>query len=271
MKKKILTMCLVVALAATALVGGTLAYFTDTDSKENVMTLGGVDIVQNEKQRGENGALEDFDNWKSLMPMVDTREDKENDPVVGSDGYFVPALKNVVDKIVSVENIADGNVNPDNKEAYVRTIFAFEGRSDVFDTYIGRRINTTDWDFEYLPRTGETTTEDPSGLLVAREVMINDVVHTVAVATYKADGFGKGEGVLPAGKETAPSLMQIFLAPTANNEVATWFGNEYTIYAVTQAVQVEGFTDAKTALNEAFGNPAEVDDQTMFDWFKDVK
>lgn len=44
MKKKILTLCLVVALAATAVIGGTLAYFTDTDTETNVFTAGDIKI-----------------------------------------------------------------------------------------------------------------------------------------------------------------------------------------------------------------------------------
>lgn len=44
MKKKILTLCLVVALAATAVIGGTLAYFTDTDTETNVFTAGDIEI-----------------------------------------------------------------------------------------------------------------------------------------------------------------------------------------------------------------------------------
>lgn len=63
MKKKILSTCLVVALAATALVGGTLAYFTDTDTKTNTFTMGNVDITleedfpEDELLPGENNAL----------------------------------------------------------------------------------------------------------------------------------------------------------------------------------------------------------------------
>ena len=38
MKKKIISLCLVVALGATAVIGGTLAYFTDTDDATNVIT-----------------------------------------------------------------------------------------------------------------------------------------------------------------------------------------------------------------------------------------
>ena len=44
MKKKIVALCLVVALAATAIIGGTLAYFTDNDAKTNTFTVGNVKI-----------------------------------------------------------------------------------------------------------------------------------------------------------------------------------------------------------------------------------
>ena len=44
MKKKILTICLIVALAATAIIGGTLAYFTDKDEATNTFTMGNVKI-----------------------------------------------------------------------------------------------------------------------------------------------------------------------------------------------------------------------------------
>lgn len=48
MKKKILSLCLVVALAATAVIGGTLAYFTDTDTKTNTFTAGDIKIAIDE-------------------------------------------------------------------------------------------------------------------------------------------------------------------------------------------------------------------------------
>ena len=48
MKKKILALCLVIALAATAVIGGTLAYFTDTDEATNTFTVGNVDITLTE-------------------------------------------------------------------------------------------------------------------------------------------------------------------------------------------------------------------------------
>lgn len=44
MKKKVLAICLVVALLAISVVGVSLAYFTDSAEKENVFTMGNVDI-----------------------------------------------------------------------------------------------------------------------------------------------------------------------------------------------------------------------------------
>ena len=44
MKKKIITLCLVIALLSVAVIGGTLAYFTDVDQATNEFTVGGVTI-----------------------------------------------------------------------------------------------------------------------------------------------------------------------------------------------------------------------------------
>lgn len=58
MKKKVLAMCLVVALAATAIIGGTLAYFTDNAVAENTFTVGNVDIELTEPNWDDHGADE---------------------------------------------------------------------------------------------------------------------------------------------------------------------------------------------------------------------
>jgi predicted ribosomally synthesized peptide with SipW-like signal peptide len=48
MKKKLIALGLVVCMAALAIGGSTLAYFTDKDSKDNQFTTGSVDITLNE-------------------------------------------------------------------------------------------------------------------------------------------------------------------------------------------------------------------------------
>lgn len=56
MKKKITAIFLCVALVAIAIVGASLAYFTDTDEKTNTFTVGNVDIVLTEPEWDENQA-----------------------------------------------------------------------------------------------------------------------------------------------------------------------------------------------------------------------
>lgn len=89
MKKKIISLCLIVILALTAVGGATLAYFTDTDAKTNVFTTGKVDITLNDT----------FEQNSKLLPAVVD----ENSNIL-----------NAVDKVVSVTN------NAGSEDAYVR-------------------------------------------------------------------------------------------------------------------------------------------------------
>lgn len=57
-KKKILALCLIVCLLATAVVGGTLAYFTDSDEATNTFTVGNVDIDLTEPNWDATGKAE---------------------------------------------------------------------------------------------------------------------------------------------------------------------------------------------------------------------
>ena len=66
-KKKIISLCLVVCLLATA-IGGTLAYFTDTDNQvKNTFTVGNVsiDLTETNKINGEEVTGNEFAN---VMP-----------------------------------------------------------------------------------------------------------------------------------------------------------------------------------------------------------
>ena len=88
-KKTILVAAIAVMLVAALVVGGTLAYFTDTKTETNTFTMGNVSIDLNEQQKGENG-LEEF------------KQDKQLVPGTSSDG-------NAVSKIVTVSNKGDND------------------------------------------------------------------------------------------------------------------------------------------------------------------
>lgn len=77
MKKKITALCLAVAMLAVAVIGGTLAYFTDTDSAENVFTVGSIDIVLHEDNA--NGVADvAYREWledQTMLPNIPVEKD----------------------------------------------------------------------------------------------------------------------------------------------------------------------------------------------------
>ena len=72
MKKKITAICLCVALLAIAIVGATLAYFTDNDSAKNTFTVGNVkiDLLESSLHRENagvaNGATSTSELWSDV-------------------------------------------------------------------------------------------------------------------------------------------------------------------------------------------------------------
>ena len=87
-------------------------------------------------------------------------------------------------------------------------------------------------------------------------VTIGGVKYSVVVCTYKT--------ALAAGATSAPSMMQIYLDPTTENDWYTLVGGTLEILALSQAVQAQGFNDAEQALNAAFGA---VSAETVQSWF----
>ena len=95
MKKKVLALVLCVAMLAIAIVGGTMAYFTDADAKTNTFTMGKVDIALDEPNYtpGEDGKLKVFPGQTySKDPTITVASDSE-------DCYLVAT--------VTISNMAD--------------------------------------------------------------------------------------------------------------------------------------------------------------------
>ena len=263
MKKKILSICLIAALALTA-IGGTLAYFTDTDADVNTFTVGNVKIVQNEEQRPvdadgkyTSGDVVGFVNDRALVPAVipdGSASGSYDGTVTVADGktydIWDTTINNEMDKFISV-------TNKGSEEAYVRTIIAFEDNAEGTltaklhtlwgfngdGTYVeetakpnddGEYVNLPDADVVWLQNTdGSWLTIDIAG-----------TKHTIAVITYT--------DALNPGETSVPSLMQLWLDPTATNDWSDAVGEKYTIYAASLAVQADGFDTASQAMDTAF-------------------
>ena len=231
MKKKIISLCLVVCLLAVAIIGGTMAYFTDTDKATNVMTMGSVDIEQLEQERTKdaNGnftsTLQNFTANKPVVPAVGTPAwDAEKITVNGVEMLVFDdaQFKNAIDKIVSVKN--DGK-----SSAYVRTIIAIEAPGFDATDLIG------------INRNDNETVQMSSPICVT----VDSVDYVCFVFTYK--------DALAAGAASEPSLVQVYLSSKATNEDVTAYGDTWEIIALSQAVQADGFADAATGLDGAFG------------------
>ena len=117
-KRKIILLATALCMVAILAVGGTLAYFTDTDQEINVFTVGNVQIDLIEQQRDGKGGLEEFNDDKKLLPIVGSAQGEK-------DEFGLPTAKNYVDKIVTVK------VLDKSEDAYVRVLMAFPVAMDA--------------------------------------------------------------------------------------------------------------------------------------------
>lgn len=74
MKKKITIVCLAAVVAVMAIAGASLAYFTDTEAKQNTFSIGNVDIILNETSEEADGipgtATENGFQYDNIVPGV---------------------------------------------------------------------------------------------------------------------------------------------------------------------------------------------------------
>lgn len=262
-------MILSLTLVVTLTIGGSIAYLTSEDSDVNVMTLGNVTIEQLEYERvvDENGnwistgetdkygyipdKVQEFKNDKPLYPAVfadgaikwDDRVSGHQQSwgevgASGSNQLFDDSVKNAQDKFVFVKNTG-------KSDAYVRTWVALEQGSvaeENFKKVIMTNTNADHWNWESIP--------------TQYDVVIDGNEYVVLCAVYNGPK-SNPTGILAPGAVSYPSLLQIYMKPEAtNDDVAAIDGDKNGVYSIltfSQAVQAEGFADAKTALDEAFG------------------
>ena len=235
MKKKIVTLCLCVALLAVAVIGGTLAYFTDTDSKDNVFVTGNVKI-ELEENFGDN----DPDTPEKLLPATGSAQ-------AGS-------LKNGITKEVSVENVG-------TEDAFVRVHIAIPsildngnpefdaGKNNLHFNYAKDSIGEGKWDWSKAADDDKFT-----GDWNYYETTVDKVKYNVYVVTYTT--------AIESGATTPEKAMnQVYLDSKTSNEAIESYveelGENWHILVVAEGAQAEGFDNAYDALNTAFGVPGE--------------
>ena len=231
MKKKVLTVALVVALIAI-MVSGTLAYFTDNDKVTNTFTIGSVKI-----EIWENGTATDEDvrQLGKLTPIVNIQNP------AGDDSY--------IDKVVTVKNTGAN-------AAYLRTFIAIptalvgylhldpnqaqkwmlldesQATVDSVEYTVYKYVYTGDFG------PGAETTSLLSGVYLGSDVDLEE----------------DGNGDLVFIRRDADGNKIATAAYVAHTKTANGYTtNTVNVLVASQAIQTEGFTDATTALDSGFG------------------
>ena len=250
MKKKLTAIFLCVAMFAVAVVGASLAYFTDTDNATNTFAVGNVTIDLIEQQRGEDG-LEDFEQGKKLYPIVGSAQGEK-------DEYGMPTAKNYVDKMVTIENTG-------SEKAYIRAYFAIPSAlDDGYETF-NAGMNVLHFNFGNKVVDGKISSTygvewnwTHDGKWNYYETEIDGIKYSV----YYADYFEAVE----AGAATEQFVQGLYLDKSFDMKDGKCyaFGKEVTlddgwdwskvscpVFAV--ACQAEGFDNASDAMTAAFG------------------
>lgn len=270
MKKKIVALCLCVALAVVAIGGATLAYFTDTAEKANTFAVGNVKIDLTEEKWDADTST------KTLVPG----KIYEKDPVItvadGSmDSYLV--LDVSINKysslfwVMAADASADANIDFTIFDANGNLLDAYKNASGVFSTtkFLNamsanktvfqaivnkwfQGIEHTDWETIGVYFGNSAVKTNCYTIRLGYQGGTNNGIVKAGDKVQFMTEFGMPGSVtqemIDAGK-TVGSMQNTF-----NSDKA-----DFHIYFNAYAIQAEGFTSVSDAFNKAFGEGYKID------------
>lgn len=227
MKKKVLSIALIVALIAIV-VSGSLAYFTDRDEVNNTFTIGSVKI-----EIYENDAATESDTipFGKLTPVV-------KDVPSEDESYFK--------KVVDVKNVG-------SNDAYIRTHIAIP---TALINYLQLDVSIAGWDYVGSSTAGEYTvyTYDHQTAVASGDFTAELLQGAYLKSNVDLEEDANGDMVFilrdADGNKTDTST---FVAHTKNPD-GSYTSANVNILIASQAIQTEGFDGNVTkALNSGFG------------------
>ena len=251
MKKKITAIFLCVALLATAIVGASLAYFTDTDNETNTFTVGNVKIDLIEEERDGNGGTKEFTQGKKLYPIVGSAQGEK-------DALGMPTAKNYVDKMVTIENTG-------SEKAYIRAYFAIPSAlDDGYETF-NAGMNVLHFNFGNKVENGVITSTEGVEWIWTHDGKWNYFETTIDGIKYNVY-FADYYQAVDAGATTEQLVQGVYLDKSFDikdgkcyafgKEVTLddgWNWNSVSCPVFAIACQAEGFDNATAAMEAAFG------------------
>ncbi|MCQ2512503.1 MAG: SipW-dependent-type signal peptide-containing protein [Lachnospiraceae bacterium] len=223
MKKKIIVICAVVALALAAIVGGTLAYFTDTKEATNTFTVGNVKITLDEA-----AVKYDSETHKWATDSTADRVTAINFGKEGEAGIYPGA---VLPKDPTVHNKG-------KNDAWIRVKVTLTNYSAFKDA--AEKHNITDLSTIFGGH-------DENSWKLAGTPVVDSAVDTVTYSyLYKE--------VVPAGEDAAPIFTSVTIPSAFDEEDMAAIAGEdgaFNLHITADAIQAEGFTTPAEAF-EAF-------------------
>ena len=246
MKKKIMSLCLVVALAANAVIGGTLAYFTDTDAEANVFTTGKVDIDLEETFQQNSKLFPGKENAVQKEVWIDLEEGSEDSYVWYT--WKIPAVLDSTDGSTGTNNVVHVN-------SFGRT----------WDTYRENKKYWADDQTEALP-LDKTWDHDPnvemSNLAGPEGFIGTENIDGVDYNVYLVLYHGKLSHTEDGQTKTSSAMSQVYMdagvdtktvegktvyVDKEGEEIEYDFSNDIKILVDAYAIQAEGFADVYAA------------------------
>lgn len=225
MKKKLTAIALIVALLAVAVIGGSLAYFTDeTDTAVNTFTVGKVKIDLDEAKVNEDG--------KPVKGEEVVDDPADADRVIENTYDLMPGLTYTKDPTVTVEK--------GSRDCYVRAFVTLTNADKFMEVYRAHGM-TIDKALEFFGDYDPTVWE-PQNLNASA---IDGTTITVEFRYVKDGGIVARNDVEDTVLE--PIITSVTLPEWVTNDDAAKFPDGFQVNVVAQAIQAAGFDDADAA------------------------
>lgn len=246
MKKKLTAIFLCVALVAIAIVGASLAYFTDKDEATNTFTMGNVKIDLQETFDPDTAVLRPGSQTTNKIEKKVWIENTGTEDAYVWYKWYIPSELDSTDGSTGTNNVLHVNSNGNTWDKYRENRNYWpEGQTEALP------LEQT-WDHD--PETELGLTVGPEGFIDTE--VIDGVEYNVYLVLY--------HGVLAEGEKTTVAMNGAYLDSKVDNAVDADGNVYYTIngdkinYDFTKGVniivkaygiQAEGFADVYAAYN----------------------
>ena len=269
MKKKVIAICLCVALAAVAVVGASLAYFTDTKSATNTFTVGNVkiDLIESRYHRQGSGGTGDTSipapsETASGMKYVEdgnkafTDEEIKEDAKTYKTDYLAVKGQNMVPgkKVAKSPYVINTGAN----DAYIRirVMIPSAANNDYVNVHDGGVI-TNVWcstsmlsgEFVNNTKSNNPQANEPyiEKAAVTKDNVTYDVYTFIRVEPLKAGAMTEWNVWNNIGINKEATSADIQKAIDANAITVTDGTMTFNVLVEADAIQAEGFADATAA------------------------